>query len=169
MELNWDDGSLEDHYFGFVIVRPTISATLGRSILSPNIRVGARGMTIQSRHQVHLLGYTLSVSGFPSMAQHTDIAVCAHVACWSILRHYSERYPQHRELLLHDITKFAVPFDPGGLTPSLGLSILEAERIFQMASCFPLIVVKDSKHELGILYSDAGLSRIWISVVCGVE
>ena len=28
------------------------------------------------------------------MAQHIDIAVCAHVSCWAILRYYSETFPQ---------------------------------------------------------------------------
>lgn len=145
-DLRCTDNKLEDHYFGYVVLRPTIVATLGRSILSPKIRVDARGRVIQSRHRVHLLGHTLIVWGFPSMAQHTDIAVCAHVSCWAILRHYSERYPQHREFLMHDITKLAAPFNPGGLIPSLGLDIYEAERIFQAASCFPIIVVKQSEQ-----------------------
>ena len=37
------DGRLQDHYFGYIVLRPTIVATLGRSVLSPNIRLGARG------------------------------------------------------------------------------------------------------------------------------
>ena len=81
------------------------------------------------------------------MAQHTDIAVCAHVSCWAILRHYSERFSQHRELLLHDITSLATPFEPGGLVPSLGLDIYEAERIFKAGKCFPLIVGKQFDPE----------------------
>jgi len=137
------DDWLEDHYFGYVVLRPTIAATLGRSVLSPRIRIGAIGSAIQARHKVHLMGYTLSVWGFPSMAQHADIAVCAHVACWSILRHYSEQYAQHRELLLHDITKLAKPFDPSGMTPSLGLNLFEAERIFQAAGCYPVMTVRE--------------------------
>ena len=148
LELSSADGRLEDHYFGYIVLRPTIVATLGRSILSPRIRVGAQGQAIQSRHHVHILGYTLSVWGFPSMAQHTDIAVCAHVSCWAILRHYSESYSQHSELLVHDITRLAKPFDPGGLTPSLGLTVYEAERIFQAAGCFPLVVVKQGVKDL---------------------
>ena len=76
------------------------------------------------------------------MAQHIDIAVCAHVCCWAILRYYSETFPQHREYLLHDITKLAAPFDPGGLVPSLGINVLEAERVFQAAGYFPLLVGK---------------------------
>ena len=74
------------------------------------------------------------------MAQHRDISVCSHVCCWAILRYYSETYPQHREYLLHDITKLAAPFDPGGLVPSLGINVHEAERVFQSAGCFPLLV-----------------------------
>lgn len=146
-DLICSDGQAGDHYFGYIVLRPTIVATLGRSILSPRIRVGAQGQVIQSRHRVHLLGHTLSVWGFPSMAQHIDIAVCAHISCWAILRHYSERFSQHREFLVHDVTKLAAPFDPGGLTPSLGLDIYEAERIFQAAGCFPIIVAKKSEHE----------------------
>ena len=134
---------LEYHYFGYVVLRPTLVATLGRSLLSPDIRVGAHGQAIQAQHRIHLLGHSLSVWGFPSMAQHHDIAVCAHVSCWAILRHYSELFPQQRELLIHDITRLATPFDPGGLTPALGLNIFHAERIFQAAGCFPLIVVKE--------------------------
>ena len=147
-DIRCPDNQLEDHYFGYVVLRPTIVATIGRSTLSPRIRIGARGTVIQSHHRVHLLGHTLSVWGFPSMTQHTDIAVCAHVSCWAILRHYSERFPQHREYLVHDITRLAAPFDPGGLTPSLGLNIYEAERIFEAAGCFPLIVGKKPNSEL---------------------
>ena len=147
LDLRGPDDRLEDHYFGYIVLRPTIAATLGRSLLSPRIRIGARGNAIQSRHKVHLLGYTLSVWGFPSMAQHADIAVCAHVSCWAILRHYSEQYGQHRELLVHDITRLAKPFDPGGLTPSLGLNLYEAERIFQAAGCYPLMIVREWADE----------------------
>ena len=147
-DLTYPDGLLADQYYGYIVLRPTLVATLGRSILSPRIRVGARGKIIQARHHVHVLGHRLFVRGFPSMAQHTDIAVCAHVSCWAILRHYSERFSQHREFLVHDITKLATPFDPGGLTPSLGLDIFEAERIFQAAGCFPITVVKKCKNDL---------------------
>ena len=146
-DLICSEGQLKDSYFGYIVLRPTIVATLGRSILSPRIRVGAYGSAIQSHHSVHLLGYTLTVWGFPSMAQHTDIAVCAHVSCWAILRHYSERYSAHREILLHDVTRLATHFDPGGLTPSYGLDIVKAERIFQSAGCFPVTVYKNNDQE----------------------
>ena len=148
IEIVASDLHLEHHYFGYIVLRPTIDATLGRSVLSPDIRLGARGRAIQSVHYVNLLGHRLPVWGFPSMAQHADIAVCAHVSCWAILRYYSETFPQHREYLVHDITKLVAPFDPGGLVPSLGFNVVGAERVFQAAGYYPVLVGKrDSSSE----------------------
>ena len=45
------------------------------------------------------------------------------------------------------MAKLASAFDPGGLVPSLGLTVWEAERVFQAAGCFPLVVTK--KKEKG--------------------
>ena len=151
--LACSDDRPQDHYYGYIVLRPTIVATLGRSVLSPNIRLGARGRAIQSLHHVNLLGHRLPVWGFPSMAQHVDIAVCAHVSCWAILRYYSETFPQHREYLVHDITKLVAPFDPGGLVPSLGFNVLGAERVFQAAGCFPVLVGKRNSSSDGAFFS----------------
>ncbi|MCY4484908.1 MAG: hypothetical protein OXC12_18705 [Spirochaetaceae bacterium] len=141
------DGCPGDHYFGYIVLRPTMTATLGRSVLAPGIRVAAKGRAIQSEHRVNVLGHTFAVWGFPSMAQPADIAVCAHVSCWTILRYYSERFPQCREYLLYDMAQLASSFDPGGLIPSLGLSVWEAERVFQAAGCFPLVIAKRRKRD----------------------
>lgn len=137
------DGDLTYHYFGYMVLRPTGSATIGRTVLSPDVRSGAARYVITTNHKVHLLGYRLTVEGFPSMDQHRDISVCAHSACWSILRHYSERYNAYREFLTHDITMMAQEFNPGGLVPSKGLEISHAERVFQLAGAFPFHVARD--------------------------
>ena len=134
---------LGDHYYGYMVLRPTIRGTLGRSVLSPDIRVDARGRAIQALHHVHLQGHRLGVWGFPSMDQHVDITTCAHVACWAVLRHYSENYSEYREYLVHDIAKLVTGFEPGGISPSRGLYEWEAERVFNAAGCFPVIVSRD--------------------------
>jgi hypothetical protein len=133
---------LKDHYFGYIVLRPTGIATIGRSVVSPDVRSGASRYIITADHKVHLLGYRLAVQGFPSMDQHVDISVCAHVACWSILRHYSERYSVYREFLTYDITLMAQEFNPGGLVPSKGLQVSHAERVFQEAGTFPVHVAR---------------------------
>jgi len=146
IDLHALDGRLTDHYFGYMVVRPTLHTTIGRSLLSPDIRQGATGLAIVAKHSVHVLGYRLEVHGFPWMEQHVDIAVCAHVACWALLRHYSQRFPSHAEFLMQDITKMAREFDPGGLVPSNGLVMAEAERVFQAAGTFPLVVARDDDN-----------------------
>jgi len=138
---------LADHYYGYIVLRPTGIATIGRSIVSPDVRRGARGYIVSAEHKVHLLGYKLLVEGFPSMDQHNDISVCAHAACWSILRHYSERYSIYREFYTYDITLMAQEFDPGGLVPSKGLQLSHAERVFQEAGAFPVHITRDGPDD----------------------
>lgn len=145
---------LEERYFGYMVLRPTGIGTIGRSVVSPDVRksssasiITANQRIITAKHKVHLLGYKLTVEGFPSMDQHIDISVCAHAACWSILRHYSERYTLYREFFTHDITLMAQQFDPGGLVPSKGLQMSHAERVFQEAGTFPFHVVKTSVQD----------------------
>lgn len=136
---------LIDHYFGYMVLRPTGIATIGRTVLSPDIRSGASGFIITTDHKVHLLGHKLVINGFPSMDQHIDISVCAHVSCWSVLRHYSERFNIYREFLMHDITLMAHEFDPGGIVPAKGLQMEHAERVFQEAGTFPVHIARDNR------------------------
>jgi hypothetical protein len=148
LRLNCPDGPdhLSEHYFGYIVLRPTGVATIGRSVVSPDVRPGATRYIITADHKVHLLGYRLSITGFPSMDQHVDINVCAHVACWSILRHYSERYSVYREFLTYDITLMAQEFNPGGVIPSKGLRVSHAERVFQEAGTFPIHVARSDSN-----------------------
>lgn len=133
---------LSDRYYGYMVIRPTFTSTIGRTVLSPNLISGFHGWAIESRHTAHLLGHRLSFDGFPWMYQHTDINVCAHVACWSILRHYSERFSKYSEYLTYEITRMAHQFDPGGLVPSRGLANADAERIFHEAGTYPIVEYK---------------------------
>lgn len=145
-KLSCTDNELSDHYYGYMVLRPTGIATIGRSVVSPDVRAGASGAVITTPHKVHLLGYKLRIEGFPWMDQHVDISVCAHVACWSVLRHYSERYSIHKEYLTHDITLMAQHHNPGGLIPSKGLEMAHAERVFQEAGTFPVHVARSTKN-----------------------
>lgn len=135
------DEAVTQGYLGFVTLRPTRIYTIGRTVLSPEAVAGAKGWLIEHRHKAHVLGYRVHVKGFPYMQQHSDIAVCAHTACWAILRHYSERYSLYREVLVHDISRLGREFDPGGLLPSMGITARDAERIFAAVGTYPLLVV----------------------------
>ena len=157
------DERLTDHYYGYMVLRPTGIVTIGRTVVSPDVRSGACRFIITANHKVHILGYKLEVQGFPSMDQHHDISVCAHAACWSILRHYSERYNVYREFLTHDITMMAHQFDPGGLIPSKGLEVSHAERVFQQAGTFPVHIPREKLVRVTFL-STVSSSHMWNQV-----
>jgi len=134
-------------YFGYMVLRPTRENTIGRTVISPTAIKGFHGSIIEADHKVHVLGHKLTVKGFPYMSQHMDISVCAHAACWGILRHYSERFAKYAEFLTFDITRMAHEFDPGGLLPSAGLHVGNAERVFAAAGTYPLLVVKPNDED----------------------
>jgi len=142
------DVNFTDHYFGYMVLRPTGVSTIGRSVINADVVLGAEGRVIDALHKVHVLGYKLLVRGFPWMQQHRDISRCAHAACWAILRHFSERFSAYAEHLLYDITNMAHPFNPGRLAPSLGLDIMQADRIFHQAGVFPLLVAHDDQYAI---------------------
>lgn len=139
-----DNEELSDLYLGFTVLRPTWSFTIGRSALSPKFLKNFVGHVMLAQHKVHVLGKKITVAGFPWMQQHTDIAVCAHVACWSVLRYYSERFSGHREYLIHDVTCMASQYDQGGLLPSRGLYVGQAARIFAEGGVFPDVYTKSA-------------------------
>lgn len=129
--------NLESAYLGFMVIRPTHLYTIGRTVLSPHALLDFRGHVIKGSHSVHIFGQRLVVEGFPFMKQHSDIAVCAHVACWSILRHFSERFSRYGELLTYDITRLGSPNSPGGHVPSRGLTVAHAATILAQAGAYP--------------------------------
>jgi hypothetical protein len=150
---------LNDEYLGFIVVRPLPRTPIGRTLLDPRAIRGFTGNVIRSNNVVHVLGRRVQVRAYPYMQQHTDISVCAHVACWSVLRHYSQRFPQHAEYLTHDITMMASPDDPGGLVPSRGLQIENARSIFSRGGTYPDMYVRERKK------SDADFFRSLFSYV----
>ncbi len=145
-EINEPDEKSSNTYFGYMVLRPTRENTIGRTVIAPSAIKAFHGSIIESNHKVHLLGHKLVVAGFPYMSQHADISVCAHAACWTILRHFSERFSKYAELLTYDITRMAHEFDPGGLVPSTGLHVGHAERVFASAGTYPVLVVKNADN-----------------------
>lgn len=145
--LSWTRRNLNEHYSGYMVVRPTRIAPVGRSVMSVHATTNANTAIVDANHHVHVLGYRLEVRGFPYMQQHTDISVCAHAACWSILRHYSQRHRRYAEFNVSDITLMASATNPGGLVPSRGLRVEQACRVFSEASLFPDIYTRDEFDE----------------------
>lgn len=147
LSIESDSGNPSGDYFGYMVVRPTGITPIGRTVISIDAVKEFAGAVIDGKFVVHLLGHRLQVRGFPFMQQHTDISVCAHAACWGIVRHYSERYSHYAECLVYDITKMASTGDPGGLIPSRGLMIPQACQVFLQAGLYPDVYDREQFKE----------------------
>jgi len=81
-------------YLGFTVVRPVTHAPLGRTVIRThdNPPAATTQQLVSSAFDVHLLGATLEVVGFPFIQQDQRITACAQAAIWATARHFHARH-----------------------------------------------------------------------------
>jgi hypothetical protein len=102
-------------YLGFLIVRPVSHAPIGRTVirLPAAPQNMASKLLVRAMYDVHLLGASLQIEGYPLIQQDTRVGACAQAAIWSVGRHF---YARHRGpwTSVNEITQEALtPFDLG--------------------------------------------------------
>lgn len=111
-------------YYGYISLREGIKdSKIGKTYLSPKLLIdeGASAYLMLDTFTADVYGEKLRVIAFPWMKQETDVSVCAHVAMWSVLRYYGNRYKGHRDTVMGEIVE-SVQNDRGRKIPSKGLS-----------------------------------------------
>jgi hypothetical protein len=99
----------QSNYFGFMTLRPSFVENRGRSHINPKaISPLPKIHIVAGNATSHLLGKVFTVDSFPWMAQETDIAVCAHVAVWSIINYFANKYSRYKAFSIAEIAT-AVP------------------------------------------------------------
>jgi len=92
-----DDEIEQNSYIGNIVVRDSAHDSRGRVLLSPNfISDTNQCYIVKVESKSHLMGELFITNTFPSMSQDTDIAVCAHVAVWSINTFFANKYPNYK-------------------------------------------------------------------------
>lgn len=120
-------------YLGFMVVRPTGEACVGRTILqAPHSSNGAY-IHVQARYACHLFGAELKVAGTPFMQQDQSSHVCAGAALWGLCYDLHRRYHTPR-LFPHQIIDIATRFDPP-LAYKWGLSPQHASQVLRHVGC----------------------------------
>ncbi|MDP2660235.1 MAG: hypothetical protein Q8R28_05860 [Dehalococcoidia bacterium] len=74
-------------YLGFVVMRPTESCRVGRTVIAPVMLKGNEYLTCRSLHEASLLGVRLRVWGAPFYEQDGYVARCAEVVVRSCVLH----------------------------------------------------------------------------------
>ena len=130
---------------GYITLRPTYQRTrIGRTYIEPQYLIDdpdARVLT--TNFKIHFRASEATLKAFPWMHQEGDVAVCAHVAAWSVLRYLSTKFRNYQEKLLANIVD-AVRLSAERKIPSIGLTVDQISDVFLQAGLSPIIRKRES-------------------------
>jgi len=90
---------LQQQYWGFMVLRPTIPYVIGRSVINPNALEGEKFLSVTSSFPATVNGVRLTALGFPHSSQDTETISCAETSIWAIMEYFSFRYPEYKPAL----------------------------------------------------------------------
>lgn len=114
---------LQDHYLGFVVIRPTSPSVIGRNIISPKALMQKDLQVCQAKYSVTVNSIKLDIWGFPHSSQDSETITCAQTTLWSIMEYFSQRYADYRPVLPSIIIKKLESLSVERQIPATGLSI----------------------------------------------
>lgn len=132
-------------YVGFIVKRPLHVGKVGRTILKPAADLpGSYYLCLISRH-IHILGYTLAVTGIPFIEQDAMVITCAQASIWMAAKYMHLTHSLKRHLP-YDITELAANIFPhtGRSIPSDGLTLEQMNVVLTNMGYFPLLHYKPS-------------------------
>ena len=130
----------QENYAGFLTLRDTKVYTIGRSYINPQALNNFQGgFYCLAEYPVLFKGKELKVRAFPWMQQDGNVSICAHIAAWSVVRYFSQKYQFHPEKTLHEIT---VHDSPTRRIPSKGATVDQIAQILQKNRFDPEIYIR---------------------------
>src|SRR6185312_439104 len=103
---------LQEHYCGFIVIKPLPQTVFGRTCLKTYPAVDGRAFPVTRAFSAHLFGITLTIRDtLPFQEQDAIVAACATSALWSVLQATAKEF-QHEQLTPIEITKAATEFLP---------------------------------------------------------
>lgn len=131
---------------GYITLRPTYKGRrLGKIFFNPQYLVTEKTRMVLGECKCHVGGSESVLEIFPHMKQEGDVAVCAHVATWSVLRSFSNRFHRYPELTLGKIVEMISP-EAERMIPSRGLTAFQISQIFRDSGFAPVILFNDLRN-----------------------
>lgn len=131
--------SRRGEYCGCTVLRPIIiGKKMGKTYIKPELLLKERAYLVRGEYNVHIDGMEELVDAFPWMMQDTDITTCAHIAVWSVLRYYGNRFVNYSCPTLGEIVE-NVHEEWGRKTPSVGLTPIQVAEILSRYGFYPII------------------------------
>ena len=114
---------LQQHYLGFMVIRPTVPQVVGRSVLSPNALKESNFRVCTTEIPVTVNGYKLLAKGFPHSSQDNETITCAETTVWALMEYFGHRYVNYRPVLPSEILSVLRARSYERQWPSKGLAI----------------------------------------------
>jgi len=155
----------KEEFMGYITLRPTYDGRhIGKIYIEPKYLSTNQMSVILGNHKCHIGGSEAVIRIFPHMEQEGDIAVCAHVATWSVLRSFASRFHRYPEILLGEIVEM-VSQQSERLIPTRGLTAFQISQIFLDAGFSPVVLSNSSKNsrlikEAIISYIESGIPMV---------
>lgn len=114
---------LENHYRGFIVLRPTPPYIVGRSAIAPNLLANNTFKTCLAYIPSTAMGLKVSVQAFPFSSQDTETISCAETMIWALMEYYGNKYPEYSPVLPSKILNILKQNIVERQLPSSGLSV----------------------------------------------
>jgi len=136
----------EKSYIGNIVVRDSVIDSRGKAVFSPKYLYNhSQAYIVTTTIKIHIMGKEFKIDTIPWMSQDTDIAICAHVALWSINNYFANKYPNYALKSIAEISQLT-PMYIGRRTPSNGLNLLQISDIFAKLGFYPLVLKKENSN-----------------------
>lgn len=86
-------------YLGFMVLRPTVPAILGRNIIAPHALHSNDFLSIASSFATTVYSIKFQAKGFPHSSQDGEMITCAETALWAIMEYFASKYPDYKPAL----------------------------------------------------------------------
>lgn len=114
---------LNNKFLGFFVLRPTINALFGRSMISP-MAFEVNSYKISScKSNCLVYGVKLEVEGFPHSSQDGETIKCAETTIWTLMEYFGNKYPEYKPALPAKIHQALERFSYQRQLPSNGLTM----------------------------------------------
>jgi hypothetical protein len=90
---------LRDNYLGYFIIRPTVNALIGRSMIDPKAFINNDVNICTCKTSSLVYGVKLEVQGFPYSSQDGESIKCAETTIWAIMEYFGTKYPDYKPAL----------------------------------------------------------------------
>jgi hypothetical protein len=128
---NPDTKKWQNGYAGYIILRPTLPNSIGRTLLSPSIFKIKGSYLCVCIEKIMVNGVELEIQGFPFISQDTDATVCAQSSLWMLLRYFSNRYRWYKEVYPSDLSSIVKAHPHGRTMPGAGLTMIQMADVLR--------------------------------------